>query len=185
MDGGLGVWRIHIQLEIGHNEEVVPELAFEIGCFVRGVLDVGHNCHQSLCSEVAFPTILDGHHLIDHILDVSSILWKVEFFSLDVVVSFHSLFMRCFVDCGRVVKVVFLVVVGWSCFCSDECSFGFDRLCYFALLRAFPIYGMIAIFDTKIDYFLDFLSPLFTILVTYLHSVAGWPGGTAKKVPPW
>lgn len=83
------VGRIHIQLKIRHYEEVVPQLALEVGGFARVVLDVGHDGYKGFGSQVALLAVFDGHQLGNHVLYVSAIFGQVELLSLDVVISSH------------------------------------------------------------------------------------------------
>ena len=69
---------------------MVPQFALEVWCVGTFVLDVGHNGYESFGTQVSLLSVFDLREFVDHILNVPTILRKMQSFSVDIIVLFHQ-----------------------------------------------------------------------------------------------
>ena len=70
---GRGIGCIHIQFEIGNDEQVIPELMFKIARFFDSRVQLGHHIHDKFGCPVPFFAVLDGAAVLYHPLDIPAI----------------------------------------------------------------------------------------------------------------
>ena len=89
--GGNGIGRIHVELEIGHDEHVVPEFVGEFRGVPQEGVEVTHHVYHHPCLAVAFIAVFDGHQVVHHLVYVPAVLRQLQVFPVDVIVFFHKM----------------------------------------------------------------------------------------------
>ena len=64
---------IYIQLEVGHDGKVVPQLMFEVGHIAQMGKHVSHDVDDCICAALAFCAVFDCQRVVYHILDAAAI----------------------------------------------------------------------------------------------------------------
>ena len=89
---GLRVGRVHIELEIRHDEKVVPEFVGEIGRVAQQGVQIAHHGNHGPRLPVALAAVLDLQQRVDHLLDMAPVLGQVQLASCVIVILFHIVF---------------------------------------------------------------------------------------------
>ena len=87
---GPRIRRVHIQLKIRHNEQVIPQLVRKIGRIAQQRIEIAHDGDDGPCLPVALAAVLDLHERINHLMDMAPVFGKEQLASCVVVVLFHS-----------------------------------------------------------------------------------------------
>ncbi len=80
----------HVQLEVGDDEQVVPELVLQVVRIAEVVVDVAHHVDHDPGLLVAQVAVLDRFEELHHLVDVASVFRQVEFLPFEVVILVHS-----------------------------------------------------------------------------------------------
>ena len=92
----LRIGRIHIQLKIRHDEEVVPQFVGEVGRIAQQGVQIAHDGDHGAGLTVAFAAVLDRQQRVDHLLDVTPVFGQVQLASRVIIVLSHKLYLRSF-----------------------------------------------------------------------------------------
>lgn len=68
---------------------MIPQLMLKLLGISQHRVDIAHDGNHSLSLTCALGTILDGEQCIDHLMDMTTILWKIEFASSIVIIFSH------------------------------------------------------------------------------------------------
>ena len=90
---GTRVGTVHIQLEIGHDEQVIPQLMGEVGRIPQQGIQVSHNGNDRTGLTVAFAPVLYLQQRVDHLLDMAPVFGQVQLASCVVIILFHIVFV--------------------------------------------------------------------------------------------
>jgi hypothetical protein len=69
---------------------MIPQLVRKIGRITQQRLQITHNGNNRFCLTISLVTIFDCHQMIHHLVDVATILWKVEPSAFVVVIVSHK-----------------------------------------------------------------------------------------------
>lgn len=75
----LRIGGVHIQLEIGHDEQVIPQLMGEVGRIPQQGIQVSHNGNDRTGLPVALATVFDLHQRIDHFVNMAAVFGQKSF----------------------------------------------------------------------------------------------------------
>ena len=87
---GARVGGIHIQLEIRHDEKVIPQLVREVGRIAQQRIEIAHDGDYGFGLTGTLPTVLDLQQRIDHLMDMASVFGKEKFAAGRIIVLFHN-----------------------------------------------------------------------------------------------
>lgn len=88
--GGNRERRIHVQLEIGHDKQLIPQLVLKIGDVPEVGLQVAHDTDDGLGHFVALLTVFNTNRIVDHFLEMPAVFGYEEMGTFCVVFD-----MRC------------------------------------------------------------------------------------------
>ena len=79
---------VNVQLEIGHDGQMIPKLVLEIRHITQMRKHTAHDIDNRIGATLAFFPIFDSQRMIHHILDTSTVFGKFHFLSLGII--FHK-----------------------------------------------------------------------------------------------
>lgn len=88
---GAGIGRIHIEFEIRHYEQVVPQFVGEVGSVAQQRIEIAHYGYYGSCLTIAFAAVFDVHQQVHHLLYVTPVFGQEKFFPCVVIVLFHKI----------------------------------------------------------------------------------------------
>lgn len=88
LTGRLRIGRIHIELEIRHDKEVIPQLMGEIGGIAQQRVEIAHHGDHGTGLTVALAAVLDQLQRVDHLLNMPSVFGQVQLASCVIVILF-------------------------------------------------------------------------------------------------
>ena len=86
---GTRVGTVHIQLEIRHDEQMVPEFVGEVRRVAQQRVQVAHDGDDGPRLTVAFAPVLYLQQRVDHLLDMAPVFGQVQLASRVIVILLH------------------------------------------------------------------------------------------------
>lgn len=83
--GSKGKWRIHVQLEVGHDKQLVPQFMLKIRDIPEMGLQISHDTYYGLCHLVALLAVFNSNRVVYHFLEMPAVLGYEEMGTFRVV----------------------------------------------------------------------------------------------------
>ena len=84
------IGRVDVQIEVRHDEQMVPQLVLEVGRLAQNGIQVAHHLDDGARLLVAQVAVVDRLQVVDHLMHMTPVLGKHQLLSLEIIVFIHK-----------------------------------------------------------------------------------------------
>ena len=86
----LRIGGVHIQLKVGHDEQVIPQLVSDVGRIPQQVIQVSHNVDDRTGLPVALAAVFELHQRSDHFVNMAAVFGQKKLPSFIIIIFLHN-----------------------------------------------------------------------------------------------